>query len=144
MSEHLSDLNLTWKIIVSYFLVDQAFAVSNTYFKKNKQDKHKHFHLIGGGLNCWIIWQITTIIGIYLGSIIPEKLGLTFAIPLTFLALLINDFRKIINLIVIIISGSIATLGYEIIPFKAYVIVAATAGLLVAIILTKFFGKNYE
>ena len=53
-------------------------------------------------------------------------------------------FRKIINLIVIIISGSIATLGYEIIPFKAYVIVAATAGLLVAIILTKFFGKNYE
>ena len=55
------------------FLVDQAFAVSNDYFKKNKKDKDKHFHLLGGGLNCWTIWQITTIIGIYLGSIIPEK-----------------------------------------------------------------------
>ena len=95
-------------------------------------------------MNCWIIWQITTIIGIYLGSIIPEKLGLTFAIPLTFLALLVNDFRKFINVIVIIVSGSIATLGYQIIPYKAYVIVAASAGLLLAFILTKFMKKNYE
>ena len=46
-----------------------------------------------------MIWQITTVIGIYLGSIIPEKLGLTFAIPLTFLALLVNDFRKFINIL---------------------------------------------
>ena len=144
LSEHLSDLNLTWKIIVSYFLVDQAFAVSNDHFKKNENDKDKHFHLLGGGLNCWTIWQITTLIGIYLGSIIPEKLGLTFAIPLTFLALLVNDFRKLINVIVIIISGTVATLGYQIIPFKAYVIVAALIGLFMAIILTKLVKKNYE
>ena len=144
LSEHLSDLNLIWKIIVSYFLVDQAFAVSNDYFKKNKKDKDKYFHLLGGGLNCWTIWQVTTIIGIYLGSIIPEKLGLSFAIPLTFLALLVNDFRKLINVIIIIISGSIATLGYQVIPFKAYVIVAATVSLFAAFILTKFMKKNHE
>jgi 4-azaleucine resistance transporter AzlC len=144
LSEHLSDLNLTWKIIVSYFLVDQAFAVSNDYFKKNKKDKDKHFHLLGGGLNCWMIWQLTTLVGIYLGSIIPEKLGLSFAIPLTFLALLVNDFRKLINVIIILISGSIATLGYQIIPFKAYVIVAATVSLIAAFILTKFMKRNYE
>ena len=144
LSEHLSDLNLTWKIIVSYFLVDQAFAVSNEYFKRNKKDSDRYFHLIGGGLNCWMIWQITTIIGIYLGSIIPEKLGLTFAIPLTFLALLVNDFRKMINIVVITISGSIATFGYQIIPFKAYVIVAALFGLLAAFTLTKLIKKNNE
>jgi len=144
VSEHISDLKLIWKIIISYFLIDQAFAVSNDYFKKNKKDKDKHFHLLGGGLNCWTIWQVTTIIGIYLGSIIPEKLGLSFAIPLTFLALLVNDFRKLINVIISLISGSIATLGYQVIPFKAYVIVAATVGLFVAFILTKFFKKNYE
>jgi 4-azaleucine resistance transporter AzlC len=144
LSEHLSELNITWKIIISYFLVDQAFAVSNDYFKKNKEDSNKYFHLLGGGINCWTIWQITTIIGIYLGSIIPDKLGLSFAIPLTFLALLVNDFRKLINVIIIIISGSIATLGYQLIPFKAYVIVAAIVSLIVAYILTKFIKKNYE
>ena len=141
VSEHLSDLKLIWKIIISYFLIDQAFARSNEYFKKNK-DENKYFHLIGGGATCWIIWQSTTFLGIILGSAIPEKLGLSFAIPLTFLALLINDFRKFINVFVIIVSGLVATLGYNIIPFKAYVIVAALIGLLSAIILTKMTKTN--
>jgi 4-azaleucine resistance transporter AzlC len=143
LSEHLSDLKLSWKIIISYFLVDQAFAVSNSYLKKNN-DKNKYFHLFGAGVTCWTIWQITTFIGIILGSVIPDKLGLTFAIPLTFLALLINDFRKLINVIVILVSGVIATLGYQIIPFKAYVIVASLSGLMVAFILTKLMNKKND
>ena len=143
LSEHLSDLKLSWKIIISYFLVDQAFAVSNSYLKKNN-DKNKHFHLFGAGVTCWTIWQITTFIGIILGSVIPDKLGLTFAIPLTFLALLINDFRKLINVIVILVSGIIATLGYQVIPFKAYVIVASLSGLIVAFILTKLMNKKND
>ena len=141
VSEHLSDLKLIWKIIISYFLIDQAFARSNEYFKKSK-DENKYFHLVGGGATCWIIWQSTTFLGIILGAAIPEKLGLSFAIPLTFLALLINDFRKFINVFVIIVSGLVATLGYNIIPFKAYVIVAALIGLLSAIILTKMIKTN--
>ena len=141
VSEHLSDLKLIWKIIISYFLIDQAFARSNEYFKKDK-DENKYFHLIGGGATCWIIWQSTTFLGIILGATIPEKLGLSFAIPLTFLALLINDFRKFVNVFVIIVSGLVATLGYNIIPFKAYVIVAALIGLLTAIILTKMTKTN--
>ena len=100
--------------------------------------------MLGGGVTCWTIWQTTTFLGIILGSFIPEKLGLSFAVPLTFLALLIDDFRKIINVIVIVTSGLIATLGFQIIPYKAYVIVAAISGLIMAFILTKFFKKNYE
>ena len=141
VSEHLSDLKLIWKIIISYFLIDQAFARSNEYFKKNKDD-NKYFHLVGGGATCWIIWQSTTFLGIILGAAIPEKLGLSFAIPLTFLALLIDDLRKFINIVVIIISGFVATFGYNIIPFKAYVIVAALIGLISATILTKIIKTN--
>ena len=140
VSEHLSDLKMIWKIIISYFLIDQAFAVSNEYLKKNK-DKNNYFHLVGGGATCWIIWQSTTFLGIILGSAIPEELGLSFAVPLTFLALLVNDFRKLINVIVIIISGLVATIGYNFIPFKAYVIVAALTGLFSAIILTKIIKR---
>ena len=140
VSEHVSDLKLIWKIIISYFLIDQAFARSNDYFKENN-DKNKYFHLIGGGVTCWVIWQTTTFLGIILGAAIPEKLGLSFAVPLTFLALLINDFRKLINVFVIVTSGLVATLGYNIIPYKAYVIVAALIGLLVAIIFIKILKK---
>ena len=53
------------------------------------------------------------------------------------------DFRKFINVIVIIVSGLVATFGFNYIPYKAYVIVAALAGLFTAFILTKV-KKNYE
>ena len=55
-SEYLSHLKITWKIILSYVIIDQAFAVSNTYFKKNKKDEFKHYHLLGAGFTCWTVW----------------------------------------------------------------------------------------
>ena len=136
VSEHLSDLKMIWKIIISYFLIDQAFAVSNEYLKKNK-DKNNYFHLVGGGATCWIIWQSTTFLGIILGSAIPEELGLSFAVPLTFLALLVNYLRKIDHLVVIILSGISSILFFET-PFKAYIIISSVIALLVAVILIKF------
>ena len=135
-SEYLSHLKFLWKIILSYVLIDQAFAVSNTFFKKNKENEFKHYHLLGAGFTCWIVWQISTILGIVLGSVIPEELGLSFTISLTFLALLINDFRKFKNIIVMFVSGIVATIGYNAIPFQAYIIVAALSALLVATLLT--------
>ena len=136
LSEHLSTLKLTWKIILSYVMVDQAFAVSNTYFKNNRKNENKHFHLLGAGFTCWTIWQISTILGIVLGSVVPEELGLSFTISLTFLALLINDFRKFKNILVMSVSGIVATIGFNSIPFKAYIIVAALSALAVAALLT--------
>ena len=142
LSEHLSNLKLKWKIILSYIMVDQAFAVSNTYLKSNKDSENKHYHLLGSGLTCWSIWQISTIIGIFMGSIIPDELGLSFTISLTFLALLINDFRKFKNIIVMFVSGIVATIGYNTIPFKAYIIVAAFLALIVAALLTLIRKKK--
>jgi len=136
LSEHLSDLKLSWKIILSYVMTDQAFAVSNDYLKKNNKDNNQHYHLLGSGFTCWTIWQISTILGIVLGSIVPEELGLSFTISLTFLALLISDFRKFKNIIVMLVSGLVATIGYNTIPFKAYIIVAALLALSMAALLT--------
>jgi len=142
-TEYLSHLKITWKLILSYVLIDQAFAVSNTYFKKNKQNKFKHYHLLGAGFTCWTVWQISTILGIVLGSVVPEELGLSFTISLTFLALLINDFRKFKNVIVMLVSGIVASIGYNTIPFQAYIIVAALSALLIAALLTLInFKKN--
>ena len=136
LSEHLSGLKLSWKIILSYVMTDQAFAVSNNYFKDNNKNNSQHYHLLGSGFTCWTIWQISTILGIVLGSVIPEKLGLSFTISLTFLALLIGDFRKFKNIIVMFVSGLVATIGFNTIPFKAYIIVAALTALIVAALLT--------
>jgi predicted branched-subunit amino acid permease len=136
LSEYLQKLSLIKKLFISYFIVDQGFAVSNQYFKKKPNEEFKHYHLIGSGITLWFIWQVSTIMGIYLGSIVPEELGLKFAIPLTFIAIIINELRKIDHLIVMIVSGLSATFFYNA-PFKTYIIISPLIGLFAAIIINK-------
>jgi len=136
VSQHLNHLSIYWKIGLSYLLTDQAFAVSNEYFKKNNSNTNKHYHLVGSGFTLWFIWQLTTIIGIILGSIVPEELGLTFTIPLTFLALLVNYLRNLDHLIVIIISGVSSIIFFES-PFKSYIILSSIIALFGATLLIK-------
>ena len=136
VSQYLNKLSLQWKLLLSYLLTDQSFAVSNEYFKKNINNNFKHYYLLGSGITLWLIWQITTIIGIILGSIVPDELGLTFTIPLTFLALLVNYLRNINHLIVIIVSGVSSILFFEF-PFKSYIIISSIVALIGASVLIK-------
>jgi len=140
VAQYLSKLSLMWKIFLSYLLTDQAFAVSQEFFKKNSNDEYKHYYLLGAGLTLWIVWQLTTVIGILLGSIVPEELGLSFTIPLTFLALLINYFRKIDHLIVIFLSGLSSILFYEA-PLKSYIILSCVVSLFIIFLINKFQKK---
>ena len=140
VAQYLSKLSLMWKIFLSYLLTDQAFAVSQEFFKKNSNDEYKHYHLLGAGLTLWIVWQLTTVIGILLGSIVPDELGLSFTIPLTFLALLINYFRKIDHLIVIFLSGLSSILFYDA-PLKSYIILSCVVSLFIIFLINKFQKK---
>ena len=136
LTEYLEKLSLIKKLIISYLITDQTFAVSSRYFKNHKINNNSHYHLIGAGVILWTTWQVTTIIGIFLGSIVPEEWGLKFAIPLTFLAIIVNDFRKLDHVLVMIISG-ISSLIFFDVPFKAYVIITPLIGLTSALIIIK-------
>ena len=136
LSEYLEKLTIFKKLIISYFVVDQGFAESNKYFQKNKNQEHIHYHLLGTGITLWLCWQISTITGIILGSIVPPELGLKFAIPLTFISLIVSDLRKIDHVVVMLVSGISSLLFFEA-PFRSYIIIAPIIALIVASLLLK-------
>jgi len=136
LSEYLNKLSLIKKLFISYFIVDQGFAVSNIYLKKNKGQNFNHYHLMGSGITLWLCWQISTIIGIFLGSIVPEALGLKFAIPLTFIAIVVQDLKKLDHVIVMITCGLSSLLFFDA-PFKSYIIISPIIALFVAALLLR-------
>ena len=119
LSEYLEKLSFIKKLLISYFVVDQGFSESNKFFKKNKTEQHLHYHLIGTGCTMWVCWQIATLSGIILGSFVPEELGLKFAIPLTFIAIVVQDLKKIDHVIVMITLG-LSSLLFFVSPFNSY------------------------
>ena len=138
LAEYLGKLRLTWKILLSYLMADQAFSVSSAYFKKNVKNKNVHFHMLGSGLTLWSLWQLSTLIGIVLGNIVPAQLGLEFAIPLTFFSLILSELRKLDHVIIILISGICSVLTYDF-PFKIYIIFSAIFSLIISIMINKKF-----
>ena len=138
LAEYLGKLRLTWKILLSYLMADQAFSVSSAYFKKNIKNKNVHFHMLGSGLTLWSLWQLSTLIGIVLGNIVPAQLGLEFAIPLTFFSLILSELRKLDHVIIILISGICSVLTYDF-PFKIYIIFSAIFSLAISIMINKNF-----
>ena len=141
LSEYLNKLSIGWKIILSYLLTDQAYAVSNIFFEKNKDNDLKHYYLLGSGFILWFVWQIFTFVGIFLGSIVPEELGLSYTIPLTFISLLVGYFRKLDHLIVILISGILSITLYDV-PLKSYIILSSFLSLLVAFAIIHLKGNS--
>lgn len=142
VAQYLTKLKLFWKIILSYFLTDQAFIVSQKYFTQQSRNKYRHYHLLGSGFTLWFVWQLSTVAGIILGEVIPKELNLAFAVPLTFISLIIVDIKKIDHLIVAITSGIFAIIFFNL-PLRTYIIVAAAAGILVGYGLshTKLYRK---
>ncbi len=98
--------------------------------------KFLHYHLIGTGCTMWVCWQIATLSGIVLGSFVPEELGLKFAIPLTFIAIVVQDLKKLDHVIVMITCGLSSLLFFDA-PFKSYIIISPIIALFVAALLLR-------
>ena len=137
LSEYLEKLSFIKKLLISYLVVDQGFAESNKFFRRNKTEEYLHYHLIGTGSTLWVCWQISTLAGIILGSFVPEELGLKFAIPLTFIAVVVQDLKKIDHVIVMITCGISSLLFFDA-PFKLYIIISPILALIIAALLLRF------
>jgi 4-azaleucine resistance transporter AzlC len=117
-------LPLGWKAILAYLLTDEAYAVSIVHYLRKGQITYKHWHLLGAGLALWTSWQISTGVGIFLGAQIPAEWGLDFALPLTFIALVVPGLKDRSGVLTAIVASLAAILFFGL-PFKLGLIASA-------------------
>ena len=128
VSFYISSLPLRWRIVLGYLLTDEAFAVSFQEFEN--KNRFAHYHLLGGGLTLWVFWQISTVAGVFLGTNIPSYLNLEFAIPLTFIAIILPKLKSLAQICTVITASIIAIFGQEL-PYGLWIIVASISGMFV-------------
>ena len=128
ISKYISVLSLRWRLALGYLLTDEAFAISFQEFEN--RNRFAHYHLLGGGLTLWVFWQISTVTGVFLGANIPTYLNLEFAIPLTFIAIILPRLKSIAQISTAVTAGIIAIFGQEI-PYGLWIIVASISGMFI-------------
>ncbi|NPV55119.1 MAG: AzlC family ABC transporter permease [Anaerolineae bacterium] len=130
MAPYFKPLSPLWKLLLGYLLTDEAYGVGITRYDQPDEAPYKHWFMLGAGLTLWTGWQISTAVGIFLGAQIPASWSLEFALPLTFIALVVPMIKDRPGLLAALAGGVVSVLAFGL-PYKLGIIVAAVAGIAV-------------
>ncbi|MFB6168341.1 MAG: AzlC family ABC transporter permease [Haloferacaceae archaeon] len=108
--------------LCSYLLTDPVYAL--TVAPDERPSVHYYLGLAG---TVWAVWQVATVAGIALGRGLPPSWGLSFAVPLVFLSLLVPEVTDRPHLVAALVGGTVAVLGGGL-PFNLGLVAGALTG----------------
>ena len=141
LTKYVESLPLKWRMILAYLLTDQSYALMVQKYRTNKFSDYNHYYFLGSGLTLWLGWQLATIIGVLGASFISEQWSLTFAISLTFIAIVIPLLKTRADLIACFVAGILSIL-LQPLPWKLWLILAGLGGIAAGWIATTVIKKS--
>ncbi|MZP30030.1 branched-chain amino acid ABC transporter permease [Heliobacterium undosum] len=123
LAPHMSRLPLPMQALLSFGLVDESYAVT---VGRMLNSHYSAAYQLGASATMYLTWIGSTAAGVVLGSRLPDPLawGLDFAMPATFLVLLIPRLTDDVQQKVCAIAAVMALLGASLLPGKWYIILA--------------------
>ncbi|MGE5380783.1 MAG: AzlC family ABC transporter permease [Methylocystaceae bacterium] len=118
------------QVFLAFGMVDETYAL--TISRTNRTGYSANYQS-GANLTAYVVWNISTAVGISLGSHIgdPMTWGLDFAMPATFLALLVPRLTNLKAVIVCLCAGLVAVLGALYLSGAWYIIIACLTASLI-------------
>lgn len=126
----LAGESLGRRLRASYFLVDQAYALSIVRWDGSDDRRYRLPYFFAIGLTLWSAWQATTIIGALAGSEVPDDVPLDFAIPLVFLVLLVPVLQRRPAVVAAIFGGAGAVAAAELGAARLAIVIGGLCGII--------------
>lgn len=77
------------RALMAYLLVDHTYALSVIRYAREDESFGRRDYYLAMGVVVWVQWSLMTALGAVLSAQLPPALHLDFAVPLSFLALLV-------------------------------------------------------
>jgi len=132
VAPYVRHLNPAWKSALAYLLTDEAYAVAITHYQQEGELRHRHWYFLGAGLALWTSWQISTAVGVFLGTQVPASWGLEFTLALTFIALVVPQIKDRPSLLAALTAGLVAVLAAGF-PYRLSLLTAGLVGIVVGL-----------
>jgi 4-azaleucine resistance transporter AzlC len=128
IAPHLTHLSPRWKLLLSFLMTDQSFAVSVKHFSEPGDARRRHWYFLGAALTLYLFWQAAVIVGVVAGAQVPADWSLDFVVVLTFIALLVPAVRTRADLAAAIVAFGVA-LAAAGLPYRLSLVVASIGGI---------------
>ena len=135
-------LSGAWKALLSFGLTDETFAVSFMRYRKKDGSENKHYYNLGSMVLMYINWNLCTLAGLTIGKTVPgiEKWGLDFAMPATFIGMVI-PYLVSSPMWAAVFTAGIVSVALNVLPHKLGLMAAAVAGT-AAGVFCEYLNKN--
>lgn len=140
MSPFLKGASPLIKFLCAFTLTDQSYAAMSANQEKFESNTEAtHFYL--GTATCMVLtWHASVIAGFIFGNFAPASLSLDYAIPLSFVALLIPTIKTKNHLGIALFSSILSLLFYNL-PLKTGLMVTALLSISLAWIIIQRKGR---
>jgi len=128
IAPYLKSQPFRWKMILGYLLTDQAFVLFMNRFQSRPERPHRRWYFLGTATALWCTWQVGSGVGILLGAKVPPSLSLDFAVPLSFIALVVPTLKDKASLVAATVAG-ISVLVLARLPLNLGLVAAVFAGM---------------
>lgn len=125
---HLSRSRRLW---LGAFLADIMFVKFSTLLQRHPEYPQRVSYFFGGASANWVVWQVSSIVGIVAATTIPTSWGLELAGTLTLIALIVPLCAQRPVLAGVIVAATVSVLAHDL-PMRLGLLAGIVAGVLAA------------
>ncbi|MFK7940478.1 MAG: AzlC family ABC transporter permease [Roseovarius sp.] len=142
MTPYFSGAPFWQRAVLTYFCVDPSYAASVVKFEDNPNwpMPHKVAYFIGVASPICPFWYGGTLLGAWFGTAIPQELALDFAIPITFLALIMPMIRSGAHVAAAFVAIVVSLLCVSL-PFSMHILVGGFCGMITGAAIEKRMAR---
>lgn len=137
LSPYLAETTPRWQRLLAFGMTDESYLTSVNHYRESGDGNANPYFMLGSGGFMYVAWAAASLIGALVGNAISDPLrwGLDFAMPATFLTMLIPQVVSSRLTVVVIVSALTATATYVLVPGKWYIILAVIAATATGVVL---------
>ncbi len=123
---HVGHLSRGRRIALGYFLADLNLIAFQRAWPGARREPGQVPYILGGVVTIWGVWQLPSLVGIFLAHAIPTQWGLGFAGTLAMLGLTYGLMHDRSTWTAAVVAGTAAVAAYAL-PLKLNIVVAIAA-----------------
>lgn len=133
---HLGHMPRAPRLLLGYVLADLSLVVFQKAWPNGRYETGQARYITGGAAFTWLVWQVASVIGILLASMIPIAWGLGFAGTLSMLGIAYSMLKDRATWIAAVVAATAAVAAFAL-PLKLNILVAISAAVAVSLVMAR-------
>lgn len=139
LAPYVHHLPQRWLLPLGFLLTDETFFVAVRRYQEPDASPLKHWFYLGSGVSMYVNWFFWTVVGIVAGRSIPDPQawGLDFALPVTFIGMLIPSIVSR-SILLTVLTGAVGSLVFAGLPNRLGLFAASLLAVAVGMVASRY------